>query len=91
MKDEYRIVRIGVIVFKVLAWLSLLIQGALGIVLLVTGGPPVPIGGVDVPARLVGVLNCVAAGIYFFLLLLIANVLKLLLEVRGRLDRPSST
>ena len=90
MKDEYRMVRSGVIVFKVLAWVSLLIQGALGIVLLVTGGAPVPIGGVDVPARLVGVLNCAAAGIYFFMLLLISNVLKLLLEVRGRQDRPSS-
>ena len=90
MKDDYRMVRIGVSVFKVLAWLSLLIQGALGIVLLVTGGAPVPIGGVDVPARLVGVLNGVAAGIYFFMLLLLANVLKLLLEVRGRLDRPGS-
>lgn len=90
MKEEYRTVRVGVIVFRVLAWLSLLIQGAAGIALLVTGGARVPVGDADVPARVVGVVFCLAAGLYFFLLLLIANVLKLLLEVRGRLDRSSS-
>ena len=84
MKGEYGIVQIGVKVFKVLAWVSLIIQGILGIVLLVTGGDAVPVGGVDIPARVVGVLNCVAAGIYFFLMQLVSNVLKLLLDLRGR-------
>lgn len=84
MQEQYKIIRIGVVVFKVLAWVSLLIQGTLGIVLLVTGGADVPVGAVDVPARLVGILNIVAAGIYFFMLMLISSVLKLLLELRGR-------
>lgn len=90
MKSEYGMVQIGVKVFKVLAWLSLVIQGILGIVLLVTGGEPVPVGGVDVPARVVGVLNIIAAGIYFFMLCLMANVLQLLLDLRGRAGGSSS-
>ncbi len=84
MGDQYKLIHAGVVVFKVLAWVSLLIQGALGVYLLVTGGPPVPVGGVDVPARVIGILNLVAAGIYFFILLLVSAVLKLLLDLRGR-------
>ena len=77
------VVKIGVTVFRVLAWVSLVIQGILGIVLLVTGGEAVAVGGVDIPARVVGVLNVVAAGIYFFMLTLMASVLKLLLDIRA--------
>ena len=84
MKSEYGMVQIGVKVFRVLAWVSLVIQGILGIVLLVTGGDAVPVGAVEIPARVVGVLNCVAAGIYFFMMQLVSNVLKLLLDLRGR-------
>ena len=84
MADQYKLIHAGVVVFKVLAWVSLLIQGALGIYLLITGGPDVPVGGVDVPARIIGILNLVAAGIYFFILLLVSAVLKLLLDLRSR-------
>ncbi len=84
MADQYELIHAGVVVFKVLAWVSLLIQGALGIYLLITGGPDVPVGGVDVPARIIGILNLVAAGIYFFILLLVSAVLKLLLDLRSR-------
>ena len=84
MKQGEGIVRTGVKVFQVLAWVSLVVQGLLGLVLLVTGGDAVPVGGVDIPARVVGVLNCVAAGIYFFMMNLVAGVLQLLLELRGQ-------
>ena len=87
MKDGAKFLGISVTVFKVLAWLSLGIQVVVGLVVLVMGGEPVPIGGLDVPARLVGVLNCVAGVIYFFMLLLVAHVIRLLLEVRERLDK----
>ena len=91
MKGDYRFLRVGVTVFKVLAWVSLVIQAILGIVLLITGGAPVTVGGVDVPARVVGVLNCVAAGIYFFMLTLVANVIQLLLDLRGHVEKLSSS
>lgn len=84
MKGDYRFLGLGVKVFQVLAWVSLVIQALLGLVLLVTGGAPVPVGGVDVPARLIGVLNCVASVIYFFMLNLIADGIQLLLELRAK-------
>ena len=84
MKDPYKLVRVSVKVFKVLAWVSLALQGALGLFLLVTGGEAVPIGGAEIPARAVGILNLVAASIYFYMLSLISVVLKLLVDLRDR-------
>ena len=80
---------VSVVVFKVLAWVSLVLQVVVGLILIVGGGEPVPIGGVDVPARLVGILNCVAGAIYFFMLLLAAHVIRVLLELRSRLEKLS--
>ena len=77
----------GVKVFKVLAWVSLVLQVIVGMILLVSGGPAVPIGGVDVPARVVGIMNCVAGALYFFMLSLVAHVIRLLLDLRGRLEK----
>ena len=90
MKSEYRLLQVGVKIFKVLAWVSLVIQALLGLVLLVTGGSPVTIGGVDVPARIIGVLNCLASVIYFFMLSLVANVLRLLLDLREHVEKLSA-
>ena len=87
MKQNYGFLRVGVKVFQVLAWISLLLQVVVGLILLVTGGEAVPIAGVNIPARVVGVLNCVAGVIYFFMLFLIANVIRLLLEIRGQLEK----
>lgn len=75
------IVKLGSTVFKVLAWVALGLQAVMGIVLLVIGGQAVPVGGVEVPARLVGVLNLVAAVVYWFMFLLASAVLRLLLDV----------
>ena len=82
MKFGDRLLKASVTVFQVLAWVSMVIQVLVGLFVLVTGGPAVPIGGVDVPARAIGVLNCVAGVIYFFVLLLISHVIRVLLEIR---------
>ena len=84
MKQSAAFVGLGRKVFTVLAWVSLVLQVAAGIFVLVVGGEPVVIGGVDVPARLVGILNCVGGVIYFFVLLLISHVLQVLLEIHQR-------
>ena len=83
MKDSVKFVSVSAKVFQVLAWVSLVIQVVVGLIVLVVGGQPVLIGGVDVPARLVGVLNCIAGIIYFFMLYLVSHALRLLLEIRG--------
>ena len=82
MKKGHKLIGAGVVVFKVLAWLALIVQEGVGLMLLFGGGPEVPIGGVvNVPARVVGLLSCFGGAIYFFLLLVLANVLSLLLDV----------
>ena len=83
MKGE-RLVRSSVTVFQVLAWVSLVLQVVVGMILLIGGGPAVEIGGVEIPARVVGMLNCLAGGIYFYLLSLASAVMALLLDLRSR-------
>ena len=85
MAQPYQFVRVSVTVFKVLAIVSAAVQVVTGVILVVNGGDPVLIGGVEIPARLVGMLNFLAAGVYFFSLWLMSSVLKLLLDIRGRL------
>ena len=86
MKRSAKVLGIGAIVFTVLAWVSLIVQVAAGLYVLVVGGEPVPFGGLDVPARLVGVLGCLGGAVYFFLLWLIAHVLRVLREILKRLE-----
>ena len=90
MKQSAQFLGVGRKVFKVLAWVSLVLQVAAGIFVLVVGGEPVVIGGVDVPARIVGVLNCIGGVIYFFVLLLVSHVLQVLLEIHQRVERPGA-
>ena len=90
MSQSDGLVRRGATVFMVLAWLSLVVQVGVGLFILAVGGEPVLIGGLDVPARLVGALNCVSGAIYFFMLLLVSRVLRLLLEIREQLGTRSA-
>ena len=85
MAQPYKFLRVSVTVFKVLAWVTVAVQVVTGLILIVTGGEPVLIGGIEIPARLVGVLNFVAAGLYFFSLWLMSSLLRLLLDIRDRL------
>ena len=85
MKRPEGFLELSIVIFKVLAWLSLVIQVAVGLIVLVVGGEPVPIGGIDVPARVVGLLNCVAGAVYFFMLLLVAKVIRVLLDIHRKI------
>ncbi len=82
MTQPYKFVRVSVKVFKVLAWVAVALQVITGGILLIGGGDPILVGGIDVPARVVGLLNFVAAAVYFFSLWLAASVLQLLLDLR---------
>ena len=90
MSQSDGLVRRGATVFMVLAWLSLVVQVGVGLFILAVGGEPVLIAGLDVPARLVGALNCVSGAIYFFMLLLVSRVLRLLLDIRAQLGTRSA-
>lgn len=83
MQDSRKFLKTSATVFAVLAWVSLALQLVVGLIVLVMGGPPVFVGGAEIPARLVGVLNFVAAAIYWFLFMFISHVTRTLLEVHG--------
>lgn len=85
MAQPYRFLRVSVVVFKVLAALVVIVQVVTGLILLIGGGEPVAIGGLELPARIVGVLNFVAAGLYFFSFWLMSSLIRLLLDIRERL------
>ena len=42
------------------------------------------LGGLDVPARVVGLLNVIAAVVYFFMFLLMSAVIRLLLDLHAK-------
>lgn len=88
--QAYGLLKKSATVFKVLAWVSLVLQVVVGVFLLIGGGQAVPIGGVDVPARVVGILNCVAGAIYFFLWLFLSQLVRLLLDIRCAVSKDSS-
>lgn len=85
MAQPYKFLGISTVVFKVLAWVAVAVQVITGLILVISGGDPVNIGGIELPARLVGVLNFVAAGIYFFSMWLMSNLIQLLLDIRAQL------
>ena len=85
MAQPQKFLKLGVKIFRVLAWVSLVLQVVTGLVLVIGGGDPVFIGGIDLPARLVGVLNFVAAALYWFSFWLMASLIQLLLDIRAQL------
>ncbi len=89
MPQSYKFLRVSVKVFKGLAWLALAVQVITGLILIVRGGEPVVIAGADIPARMVGILNFVAAGMYFFTLTLTSHLIQLGLDIRDQLQKGS--
>ena len=80
----YRFLRASTVVFKVLAWAAVAFQVVIGLILIVQGGEPVPVGNFELPVRVVGLLNFVAAGPYFFSFWLMKSLIQLLLDIRAR-------
>jgi len=87
MRDVAGFLGKGAVVFAVLAWLSLAVQVGLGLFVLVMGGPPVPIGDLDIPARLIGILNIGGAVIYWFLFMFVSKLTRLLLAVHAQVTK----
>jgi len=85
MAQSYKFLHVSVIVFKVLAWLALAVQVVMGAILVITGGEPVLIGGAEINARIVGLLNFVAAALYFFSFWLMSSLIRLWLDIREHL------
>jgi len=90
MMQSRKFLKTSATVFAVLAWVSLALQLVVGLIVLVMGGPPVAIGGAEIPARLIGVLNFAAAAIYWFLFMFISHATRALLDVHEKATGSSS-
>ena len=87
MSQPYPFLRASVKIFRVLAWVALGIPVVTGVILIVVGGEPVLWGGIDLPARVVGLLNVVAGALYFFSMWLVSDLLQLLLDIREHVSK----
>jgi len=80
MNKTYKVLEIGAIVFKVLSWLSLAVGTIAAIVIFVGGGTP------EAP-RATGFVGLLLGVVYFFIFLVAAEVIALLLEIRSKLEK----
>ena len=78
-------------IFRVLAWVTLVLQAVMGLILVIGVGEAVPIGAIELPARVVGLLNLVAAAIYWFLFTFISKITKLLVDVHAHATKACSS
>jgi len=80
MSKNYKVLEISTTVFKVLAWASLAIGIVAGIVIFIGGGTP------EAP-KTTGFIGILLGVVYFYMFLVAAEIIKLLLEVRAKVDK----
>ena len=87
MAQPYQVLKIGRVVLLALAYLVAGINLIAGVMLLVTGGEPIPVGelGPEIPARLFGVIGIlISTPLSFVLLYLPSGMIHLLLDLRAQ-------
>jgi hypothetical protein len=80
MDKKYKLLEISSIVFKVLAWVSVAIGTIAAIVIFIGGGTP------EAP-RTTGFIGLLLGVVYFFIFLVTAEVIALLLEIRSKVEK----
>ncbi|PJC47674.1 MAG: hypothetical protein CO035_05935 [Candidatus Omnitrophica bacterium CG_4_9_14_0_2_um_filter_42_8] len=80
MSKNYKVLEVSSLVFKVLSWVSLAIGIVAGIVIFVGGGTP------EAP-RATGFVGILLGVVYFYMFLVAAEVIALLLEIRSKVEK----
>ena len=80
MGKKYKLLEISSFVFKVLSWVSLAVGIVAAIVIFVGGGTP------EAP-RATGFIGLLLGIVYFFIFLVTAEVITLLLEIRSKVEK----
>ena len=80
MNKNYKFLEISSVVFKVLSWISLAIGIIAAIIIFIGGGTP------EAP-RLTGFLGLLLWLVYFFMFLVAAEIITLLLEIRSKVEK----
>lgn len=94
--EEYKFLRIGRTIFKVLAWLVLSLGILVGIIVLITGGN-VPAGaitpqGTPIPPtpKAAGLVFMIMGTLYFLILYTVSEIIGILLDIKATC-KPSTT
>lgn len=80
MNKSYKLLEVSSTVFKVLSWVSLVVGIVSAIVIFVGGGTP------EAP-RSTGFIGLLLGVVYFFIFLVTAEVITLLLEIRSKVEK----
>ncbi len=80
MGKNYKVLEASSMIFKVLSWVSLAIGVVAGIVIFVGGGTP------EAP-RATGFVGILLGIVYFYIFLVAAEVIALLLEIRSKVEK----
>jgi hypothetical protein len=80
MDKKYKLLEVSSVVFKALSWISLAVGIVAAIVIFVGGGTP------EAP-RATGFIGLLLGIVYFFIFLVTAEVITLLLEIRSKVEK----
>ena len=91
---EYKFLKVGSMIFKVLSWVVLAISIAVGITILIRGGgmPITTPDGITVPPtpRAAGAIFVIMGAFYFLLLQTIGGIISILLDIKSSCcDKPA--
>ena len=83
---EYKFLKVSRTIFKVLAWVILVLGTLVGLVVLIVGGGVIPTapGGAAVPTpRAAGLVFIFMGALYFLLLYTVSEVIGILLDIKS--------
>ena len=80
MGKKYKVLENSSMVFKVLSWVSLAIGIIAAVVIFIGGGTP------EAP-RATGFIGILLGIVYFFIFLVTAEIITLLLEIRSKVEK----
>lgn len=83
MDKDYKFLKIGSVIFKVMAWVSVVVGVISAIVIFIGGGTP------EAP-RITGFVGLLLGLVYFFIFFIASEVIALLLDVRNKLEKGPS-
>jgi hypothetical protein len=80
MDKKYKLLEISSTIFKVLSWVSLAVGIIAAIIIFIGGGTP------EAP-KTTGFIGLLLGVVYFFIFLVTAEVIALLLEIRSKVEK----
>lgn len=80
MENTHKFLQVGSVIFKVLAWASVVIGLISSIIIFIGGGTP------EAP-RVTGFIGILLGVVYFFIFYMASCVISVLLEIKAKVDK----